>query len=165
MTDALPSAEPAGFRIRGWHVLAGVSLFFAIVIAVDVVFVMAAYRTFPGQSAKNPYEAGLAYNQTLARRAAEAQLGWTGQAEALADGLVRLELKDAAGRPLPGLLVRGELQRPATSQGKVEAAFRETAPGIYLAKTTAGPGAWDLSALARDGRGRELEVASRLVWP
>jgi nitrogen fixation protein FixH len=164
MTEAAPPADSSEFRVRGWHVLAGVSLFFAIVIAVDIAMVTAAYRTFPGQTAKNPYEAGLAYNQTLARREAEAKLGWTGEAEAGARGLVRLSLKDAAGAPLSGLAVSGELQRPATSQGKVAAGFREAAPGVYVAETAAAEGVWDLSALARDRQGHELEVSSRLVW-
>ena len=55
----------------------GVVAFFALVIAVDVVFMVLAYRTFSGQVASNPYEAGLAFNQTLAQRQREASLGWS----------------------------------------------------------------------------------------
>lgn len=78
MTIAAQSVTTATSRkgqITGWHVLIGVVTFFALIIAVDVVFMVLAYRTFSGQVASNPYEAGLAFNKTLAQREREAALG------------------------------------------------------------------------------------------
>ena len=48
MSAAHPSPSP-GFRFTGWHLLASVSAFFAVVIAIDVTFTVFAVRTFPGQ--------------------------------------------------------------------------------------------------------------------
>lgn len=64
------------FQIGGWHVLAAVVGFFAIVIVVDVGFAIFAYRTFPGEVSSTPYEDGVAYNRKLAQMAAQGRLGW-----------------------------------------------------------------------------------------
>ncbi|MCW5759840.1 MAG: FixH family protein, partial [Phenylobacterium sp.] len=67
---------PARPGIRGWHVLAGVSAFFAVIIAVDASFAVLAIRTFPGQVSVTPYEDGLLYNRHIAQLEAQARLGW-----------------------------------------------------------------------------------------
>ena len=64
-----------GFRIRGWHVLVAMVLFFGVITAVNAVFISAALRTYPGEVSVTPYEDGLAYNAKLARQAAQAKLG------------------------------------------------------------------------------------------
>ena len=55
------------FRLTGWHVLAIVTGFFALVTAVDIGFVVMAVRTFPGEVSSTPYEDGLAYDRSLAQ--------------------------------------------------------------------------------------------------
>ena len=42
-----------GFRIKGWHVLAGFVGAFGIIITVNVVMATQAIRTFPGLEVKN----------------------------------------------------------------------------------------------------------------
>ena len=59
------------FRITGWHVLVSVVAFFGVVIAVDSLFLVLAYRSHPGQVSVTPYEDGLAYNRAVAQRRAE----------------------------------------------------------------------------------------------
>ncbi len=71
-----PPAPPAGFRVQGWHVLAMVTAFFAVVIAVDATFAVVAVRTFPGQVSVTPYEDGLIYNRHIAQMTAQDRLGW-----------------------------------------------------------------------------------------
>ena len=70
-----PAPAP-GFRLTGWRVLAIFVVFFSVVIGVDTLFSVFALRTFSGEAAKDPYEAGILFNQTLAKRRAEAALGW-----------------------------------------------------------------------------------------
>lgn len=163
MSQAAPTAR-AGFRITGWHVLAGVAGFFAVVIAVDVVFTVLAVRTFPGEVSVTPYEDGLLYNRKLAKMDAQAQLGWRAAASA-EPGRVVLELRDRTGAPLTGLVVAGRLERPATEAGRKPLQFRETAPGVYVAAPGPLSGAWDLTAAARDGAGHSFEAERRLTWP
>jgi nitrogen fixation protein FixH len=164
MRQADPAAGGAGFRFTGWHMLATVCVFFGVVIAVDVSMATMAYRTFSGEVAQDPYEAGLAYNRTLVQRRAQTALGWAATIED-SPGAVRLRMTDRDGRPVAGLTVAAKLERPATEAGSVNAAFVESAPGIYDARLPGLSGAWDINAHAVDRTGRLFEAQRRVVWP
>jgi len=164
MSATHPVAGKPGFRITGWHVLGGVIAFFAVVIAVDVVFTVLALRTFPGQVSVTPYEDGLLYNKRIAQVEAQAALGWRASAKA-EPGVVVLSLQDAQGQPLRGLAVTGKLERPATEAGRRTPRFVETVPGRYEGATGAIDGAWDLTAEAVDAQGRRFVAERRLTWP
>ena len=160
----LRAGAHAGWRLTGWHVLAIVVGFFGVVVSLDVWFATLAYRTFPGQVSDTPYEDGVAFNRRLAQQDAQARLGWS--AAAAADpGQVRVEVRDASGAPLKGLVLTGRLERPATESGRLILAFREIAPGRYAADAPRLAGAWDLAFRAADGQGRALEAERRLTWP
>lgn len=158
------SAAAKPFRITGWHVLVGVTSFFVIIIGLDIWFATLAYRTFPGEDAKDPYEAGVAFNRTLAKRAAEARLAWVVSDEKLADG-VALRPLDARGQPLTGLTVTGVLVRPATEVGRRLISLKETSPGRYEARGLGLTGAWDLTATLKDAQGHQFDAERRLQWP
>jgi nitrogen fixation protein FixH len=158
------SAAAKPFRVTGRHVFAGITLFFLIVIGTDAWFMTLAYRSFPGQSADNPYEAGIAFNQTLAKRQAEVELGWSVEADKLSDGVVLRPL-DAAGQPITGLAVTAKLERPATETGRRTITLREVSPGLYQASGLALTGAWDLTATLTSPTGEQFEAERRLQWP
>ncbi|MEW5685384.1 MAG: FixH family protein [Pseudomonadota bacterium] len=161
--SAMPSPRRA-FQLNGWHVLAGVTAFFAVVIAVDVTFMVMAIRTFPGQVSVTPYEDGLLYNQRIAQLEAQERLGWQASAEAEPRAVV-MRLQDRGGQPVRGLAISGRLERPATESGKIVLRFTETEPGRYVAQAGPAPGGWDLTVEAR-GRGGETFIAERrLTWP
>lgn len=161
-----PAAIPArGFRLTGWHVLAIVCAFFGLVVAVDVGMATMAYRTFSGEVAEDPYEAGLLYNRTLAERRAQAALGWTAAIKMASGGDLRVIVTDRAGRPVDGLKVVAVLERPATEAGRQILAFARTAPGIYDFKASHLSGAWDVRVHATDRQGRPFEAEERLLWP
>jgi nitrogen fixation protein FixH len=158
--------ESKGFRLTGWHVLAIISAFFAVVIAVDVGMATLAYRTFSGEVADDPYEAGLLYNRTLAERRAQAALGWTADIAQTPGGDLRVTVKDKAGRPVEGLQVTAELERPATEAGRQTLAFAPAAPGVYDARAGHLSGAWDVRVRAADREGRRpFEAEERFLWP
>jgi len=166
MTATAPlsaKAVPEKGVITGWHVLIGVVAFFAVVIGVDTVFMVQAYRTFSGEVASNPYEAGLAFNKTLAQRRREAALGWTASVEKAEDDMVVVRLVDRAGAPLDRLSLTGVLERPATETGRQALDFRPLGDGRYQARARLD-GAWDLRATARDGRD-VFELETRLLEP
>jgi len=165
MNPAAPVPARPGFRLTGWHVLAALVLFFAADIAVNTVFIVRAYRTYPGEVSVTPYEDGLLYDAALRQKQAQAALGWRATAGfAGADGIA-VTVADAAGAPVRGLTVSGLLQRPATETGKRQVAFRETAPGAYRASAGALDGAWDLDITAVDARGHKFIAERRLVRP
>lgn len=162
MTALLP-AEKAPFVLRGWHVLAIICGFFAVVIGVDGVFTYLALKTHPGEVSVTPYEDGLLYNRHIAQMAAQERLGWRATAAA-EPGRARLEFRDRAGRPLRGLAITARLERPATEAGRLAPRFVEAAPGRYEAALPGVHGAWDLTAKARDASGALFLTEARLTW-
>ncbi|CAL1691820.1 hypothetical protein MMB232_01975 [Brevundimonas subvibrioides] len=161
MTAPAASGRPP-FTVKGWHVAAGVVGFFAIVIGVDISFLVIAYRTHPGQVEAKPYETGLIYNAELERMRAQDALGWRAGARATPVGL-EVVLEDRAGAALEGLGVSALLQRPATEQGRAEVRLTEVAPGRYEAPLTL-KGSWDVRIEARDGTGHPFIAERRLAW-
>lgn len=149
--------------VRGWHVLAGVSAFFAVVIGVDAYFTVLAIRTFPGQVSVTPYEDGLVYNRRIAQLQAQEKLGWRASAEAV-PGAVALEFRDAGGAPVQGLAITGRLERPATEAGRIALAFSETSPGRYVARGGILTGAWDMTVEAKGRGGEAFTAERRLTW-
>ena len=159
MTHAAP-----GFRLTGRHVFAGITLFFLVIIGLDVLFASLAYRTFSGEAASNPYETGLLYNRTLEKRRAEAALGWSAAFEERA-GMAVLSFTDRDGRPIDGLAISAALVRPATESGRRSLLFRSAGRGLYQASLDGFDGAWDLTAQARNGQGDLFEVEHRMIRP
>jgi nitrogen fixation protein FixH len=153
-----------GFRIKGWHVFAGVFAFFAVIIAVDGVFLTLALRTFPGQVSVTPYEDGLLYNRHIAQMEAQDRLGWQAAAQAQPRAVV-VTIRDRAGAPLPGLRITGRLERPATEAGRLDLQFHEQAPGRYAASPGGLLGTWDLTLEARGEAGAVFQAERRLTWP
>lgn len=156
------------FRFTGWHFLACLVVFFGVDIAVNVGFIVQSVRTFPGQVAGDPYEAGVAYDKTLAREAVERQLGWQASIDAAPTGgraeAITVRWTDKSGHALSGLTVSGLLQRPATEQENAVLRFAEVAPGTYRAFAAAPAGAWDIDVTADNGRGDQRTAGRRLLW-
>jgi nitrogen fixation protein FixH len=152
-------------RLNGWHVLAGFVLFFAVIAAVNAAMIMRAYGTYPGEVSTTPYEDGLGYDRMLQAREAQAELGWrTGVAFARPD-VLEFTAFDRAGAPIVFARIDAALERPATTLGRRNIRFVESAPGAYRADVAGLRGAWDLTLNARDGAGRRFALEQRLIAP
>lgn len=133
-------------RITGWHVLGAIVTFFAIIITVNVIFIVQATRTFRGEDQPRSYVQGLNYNETLADRAAQAALGWSATA-GVEDGMIVVTINDAAGHPVDGLDLQGMLRHPADTARDVPLDFQPRAAGRYAAPLdAAASGRWILRA-------------------
>lgn len=152
------------FRLTGLHVLAGMIGFFAVIIAVNVTFATLAFRSFSGQVADDPYEAGLLFNRTLEQRRVEAALGWKAEARVEGERLI-LTFADEAGTPLDGLTVQAALTRPATEKGRRTLAMASQGGGAYAGVIGDLHGAWDVRGVTRAPGGDSFEVQSRVVLP
>lgn len=157
------------FELRGVHVLAGLILFFAGIIAINVAFAVAAVRTFPGEDERRSYTQGLHYNDTLAERRAQAELGWRARSElgASASGArLLVRLSDRTGAPIEDAAINAVLRWPPNESGDRALQFRSVGAGAYEADLGALPrGRWDLRARAEDAQGRALDFEAELTWP
>ena len=161
----MKSAKP--FQIEGRHVLAGMVLFFGSVIAVNIVFIVAAVNSFPGEDVRRSYTQGLNYNQTLAERHEQAAQGWRARA-ALIDTssgpAVEVIVLDRNGAPLT-VEATGALRWPMDSRRDHELAFESRGAGRYIAPLRElEAGRWELRARAVDAAGRALDFEADLLW-
>lgn len=156
-------------RLSGRAILLMLLAFFGVVLAVNAVFVAFALRSFTGLSTERPYQRGLEWNRELAAVAAQKSRGWSVSAEVVADGgeaRILVSFADAAGRPLDGLTVRGELRRPASQGSDVAAPLAAEGDGRYGAAVTLPlRGQWDLRIEAQAADGAPYILEKRLWLP
>jgi len=153
------------YSLTGRGVLLWLGGFFAIIFATNAYFVTMSVKTFRGEDEQLPYLQGINYNHMLAERTEQRALGWKGTVTIvrLPSGSARLQLaiRDAGGRPLEGLVVKGELRHPADENRDRPLAMKAVAPGLYQADIDKiAPGAWD-AVLHTEG-GAPFEVVQRL---
>lgn len=156
------------FRITGWHVLIAMILFFGTITAVNTVMITLAVKSFPGEQQKKSYMQGLHYNEVLAERAAQEELGWQavmvdGETLPAMETAIRLQINDEEGRPVHGLSLTGTLGRPATDREDRQVVFEEAGNGVY-AVTLDGltQGTWALQATGMDAAGNTMTMEKRL---
>ena len=150
-------AQRSAWRFYPWALV----LAFAVVFAVNGGMVWAALSTFPGVATQDVFDHSNSYDKVLAVAAAEAALGWKVQAAA-ESGHPVLTLTDRDGQTLTGAHVAGKALRPVGPDRATTLAFRETAPGRYVADAAlAGEGQWELRVAVH--RGADTLHATRRV--
>jgi nitrogen fixation protein FixH len=155
-------------KLTGRGVLLILTGFFGVIFATNAVFITAAVRTFRGEDEAKPYLQGVEYNDTLARRAEQARLGWRASIgdQRLSSGMVRLTVDVARpdGTAPAGLALTGELRHPADEHRDRTLRFMETAPG-HFETTLSGvtPGRWDM--LVSNSKDQPFQAERRLWVP
>lgn len=134
-------------EIKGWHVMAGFILGFAVIISVNLTLAFNAIQTFPGLEVKNSYVASQSFN---ADREAQLALGWKVSAQLHGDELALTITKDdQAIAPRIESAVFGRATNVAQDQTPV---FHFDGQR-HVAKVNAGPGNWNLRLKLRDENG------------
>lgn len=139
--------------LTGWHVLAMLLGFFAIVFGVNGYFLASAIRTYTGVVSVEPYVKGLHYNDRIAAGERQARLGWRETLAVGGDGDVVLTLADDGGRPVRSVKLTATIGRPATNRLDRPITLVETDPGRYVAQVGAlDSGTWLVSVqgISRD---------------
>jgi nitrogen fixation protein FixH len=154
MTMAMETAPRRGKgELTGFHVLAMLLGLFGVMIAVNVVFVVLALKTFSGES-DHAYVNGLRFNETIAANARQAEAGWRMRLDLQRDArdgarLVAI-MTDRDGAPVRGAAITALIGRPTTEAQDKTLRFVETAPGAYVSDVVdLGPGKWRFTARAR----------------
>ncbi len=148
--------------ITGRHVLLGLIAFFAIIFAVNGVFLYQALSTHTGVVSNEPYRKGLAYNERIAADQEQQTLGWhVDLAVPEKAGELRLALADPNGRPVPGLVITGRLGRPSTGDLDQTLALEEKTPGTYATNIAAlQEGTWVIDLQASEMK----SAGEAIVW-
>jgi nitrogen fixation protein FixH len=153
---------------NGYHVLTGLLGVFALVLSVNILFVVKAYTTFSGEDEQKPYLQGVQYNSALERRALQTRLGWRATLEAMRAGRgearVGVAMSDRRGAPISGLSLVVTFKHLADADKDREIKLRSVAPGIYEGSASdISSGAWDLVVSATNAPKTPFE-ATRRVW-
>lgn len=138
--------------LTGWHVLFIILGMFGVVISVNVYFGYKAITTSSGEIG-HAYLSGLKFNETLAARAKQSQLGWQMdlgfERGAGGDALFIATLKDKDKNPISGAVLKGKVGRPAEAKDDQILVFKEEKAGTYTAHLEKlGPGKWHFYSTA-----------------
>lgn len=155
-------------KLTGRHVFAIIVAFFLTVIAANAIFITLAVKSFPGEQEKKSYLQGLAFNDHIAERQAQAALGWSAEiaAASLRDDVAEIDLyfASATSAPITSLDVSGALLRPAADGADHALVFEQVGPGRYRALVNGvGPGVWRLEATALGAQGEKFLLEKRLT--
>lgn len=136
---------------------------FLLVIAVNGVMVWASVSTFTGVTVGRAYERGRGYDQVLAEAARQDALGWISELR-LADGHLRVTVRDREGRPVAGRIA-GVMQRPVTGQD-IALDFAPDGAGAWTATADLPHrGLWE-ARLTLSGPGEQnLDIRQRMTVP
>jgi len=154
--------------IEGRHVLAGLMVFFGVMLAANSALVYYALDTFSGGDRPDPYRSGLNYNETIAAAERQAALGW--QAETAYDATAhRLTMRfvDKAETPVTGLRLAATMARPATNREDRTLDITEISQGVYVTDVALDPGNWVLTveSLEHEGGDPTYRLKRRLIVP
>ena len=143
------SQTPPSRPITGRMVLFMMVAFFGVVIGVNLLMMRLAIQTLPGTEVDSAYSASLAYQKEIATAQAQSARNWKVEAHVERSGqggaTLRVEAKDASGRPMSGLKFQGRFERPTDRRADQPVALAETGIGIYRGNAEAiAAGQWDL---------------------
>lgn len=150
----------SGFRLKGWHVLAGFVGAFGVIITVNLVLAVNAVKTFPGLEVANSYVASQHFNDD---KAAQEALGWTIYADDV-DGIVHLSITDRNGEPVRVRDLHAVVGRATHVKEDVEPVFAFNGE-VYEAPLHLGGGNWNIrmTAVAEDGTVFKQRVVLHVV--
>ena len=118
----------------------------SVVVGVNLWMLRVAASDPPIPEAERPYEAGVAYEATLAAQRASGALGFRASVDVVA-GRARLRLLGQDGAPVDGLQGTRQARRADRADQDFSAAWRPTAPGVYEAEATfPSGGVWRLQS-------------------
>lgn len=154
--------------ITGKHILLMMIGFFAVVFAVNGVFVTLAVKSFPGETERKSYLQGLNYNETLEKRRVQADMGWSAQigvdTDSVGAPMLLTRIYDSSGRPLSSLEVNATATQHGDEHQILELALALRNAGEYSADAAVfTPGRWNVQITANSPEGAVFEAEKTLV--
>ena len=165
-----PARSPPPYprrHLAGWHVLACMVAFFAVVVLVNGEMIYSAISTYSGVISAEPYRKGLHYNDRVRADENQQRMGWGDNLTIARNGQIELIITNADGVPVRGIDVRLVIGRPTTNRHDVIVELVSAPSGHYEARINALPaGHWIGAVEARVSRADPEPVyrARRRIW-
>jgi nitrogen fixation protein FixH len=130
----MSSTDTVSRPLTGRTVLLSMIGFFAVILAVNGIYIAFALSTDAGIVANEPYRKGLKYNERITADERQTELGWTSDISfESGNGKLVAVLKDENGKALTGLIAKVLVGRATTNREDVAANLVEASPGRYEA--------------------------------
>ncbi|MCQ0988537.1 FixH family protein [Jiella marina] len=129
-------------EFTGRHMALVMVLFFGTIISVNLTMAYFANSSWSGLVVENSYVASQHFDAVTRAREAEQARGWT-LATDYADGVITVDLKDEAGKPLYPKAITATVGHPVNGNFDREVTFSRRADGLYAAETDLTPGRWE----------------------
>ena len=136
MTDRAPR------QFTGRHMALVMVLFFGTIISVNLTMAYFAESTWSGLVVENSYVASQTFDVDTAKRQHEMARGWDAKV-AYADGRFRVDLLDAAGKPVTGAEAVVTIGHPVNANFDRTLTLEPVAGGGYGAETPLTRGRWE----------------------
>jgi len=149
-------------KLTGKHVLFTLLGFFAVVIGVNVLFVVVALESWTGLTSPTSYQEGLRYNSVIQDAEAQRARGWSADLSVIRDDskpdsvavTVSARLTDREGAALPLETVTLSFRHPINETYDQTIELTRTGTGRYGGTAELPvPGNWDTRLTARTGDG------------
>lgn len=177
MASTLPMNDRSKENVRSgrWIPWVFVGLF-GLVLVANGTMITIAVSTFTGLETTNAYQKGLAYNEALAAKEEQAELGWqttldnepvagskgAGSQGAGTEQTLAFTLTDRVGNPITTARVEAIVVRPIQEGHDQTIAFESTGQGRYRASVDLPlPGQWDVH-LSAEAYGKTYRLAKRI---
>jgi len=164
----MKAQSPKPFELTGRHVLFAMVAFFAVIIAVQAVFITVAIATHTGVVSRHTYSKGLHYGDRIAVERAQEKLGWHETLTVPKDKRsLTIYLTDQYGKPVVGLKLAGKIGRPVTMAEDRALSFSPIGKGSYKARLPdkmAGAYITDINASDSTNEGEILWRFRKRLW-
>lgn len=120
-------------RNMGKVVLWSLIIFFVVFASVDAFFIYKAVNTHVGVVTENPYDKGLAYNETLKNARLQKEMDIADDVDFSDDGMLRWHLLDENEMPIENAQVTAEIFRPINSEHIIQTTLLHKGNGVYQA--------------------------------
>lgn len=139
--------------IGGRFVLFSLLGFFGAVLAVNATFIALSRSSWPGLSEESAYAHGIAFNSTLQEERQQRARGWSLTLEQEGRAGLALNIRDAAGKPVTGLVPTVELRAFGHPDQDQTILLQPAGSGLYRAPVALAAQRWQAIVAVRDGSG------------
>lgn len=141
-------ARPAGGReFTGRHMFVAVVAFFFVIIAVNLLMAGLATRSWSGLVVKNSYVASQSFNEAVAAKRRQDQLGWRGKFAANGTE-IGYRLTSRSGEPVVASMIQLTFRRPAYEAEDHIVTLRKGQDGTFSVRHRLADGIWVVEVLA-----------------